>query len=391
MLGLLSERRGSTLYLLVWLLLGCVFAGMILSVGAAGGAVGSVVVNNAATAGRHWLNALLFALPVTMVYAFATGFSAFALCRAFPLAERSLSSLLGVLGLAALVLASLWVMLGHLWNELLLTLELAWAGLAFSANLSWLMFALGLLLYGLTLALHYLLIEYERAQLAAQRELESRIMATDAELRMLRTQVDPHFLFNSLNSISALTSINPQKAREMTQQLADFFRLSLGLEAHKKVSLQDEMRLTTHFLAIEKIRFDARLQVQTHIAADAAPGLLPPMIIQPLVENAVKHGIGQLTQGGTIHIHAVRAGSLLRIRIENDIDADLPANAPGAGRKGGIGLANVRQRLFASYAHEAAIHWQRNANTFCVELTLPFETPLPPGPDGEPHATHHRR
>jgi two-component sensor histidine kinase len=378
MSGLLSDRRGTTLYLLVWLLLGCVFAGMILSVGA--GSTGATLAahpGNPALA-RYWLNALLLALPVTMVYAFATGFSAFALCRAFPLAERSLSSLLGVFGLAALVLASLWVMLGHLWNEILLTLELPWAGLAFSANLSWLMFALGLLLYGLTVALHYLLIEYERAQLAAQRELESKIMATDAELRMLRTQVDPHFLFNSLNSISALTSIDAQKAREMTQQLADFFRLSLGLEAHKKVSLQDEMRLTMHFLAIEKVRFDARLQVQMHIADDAAPGLLPPMIIQPLVENAVKHGIGQLTQGGTIHIHAARAGSLLRIRVENDIDADLPADGSGGVRsgagRGGIGLANVRQRLFASYAHEASIHWQRSNTTFCVELTLPFET-----------------
>ena len=373
--GMLFDRRGASLYLLVWLLLGCVFAGMIVSGSASGhfsfspdapphGAA------HAAGGGGRWINALLFAIPVTMVYAFATGFSAFALCRAFPLAKRSLLSVVGMLTLAAALLALLWMSLGQLWNELVLTLEYDWAGIIFSRNLAWLMFGLGVLLYGLTVAVHYLLIEYERAQLAAQRELESKMMATDAELRMLRTQIDPHFLFNSLNSISALTSIDPAQARKMTQQLADFFRLSLGLEAHKKVTLDDEMRLTMHFLAVEQVRFGERLQVESDIAPDAANCLLPPMIIQPLVENAVKHGIGQLTDGGVIRIHAERAGSLLRIRVENDVDADLVADT---GRSG-IGLANVRQRLASTYAHEAGIHWQHGEQTFSVELYLPAQT-----------------
>ena len=367
MAGLLPDRRGMALYLLVWLLLACIFAGMIVG----GGAHGGLAADGASrTVSRvRWPNALLFALPVTMVYAIATGFSAFALCRAFPLVERSLGSVAGVFALAALLLAGFWLTLGHIWNEILLAMDFPWAGISFSSNLSWLMFALGVLLYGLSAAVHYLLIEYERAQLAAQRELQSRMLAQDAELRMLRTQIDPHFLFNSLNSISALTSINPQKARDMTQQLADFFRHSLGLEAHKKVTLQDEMQLIMHFLAVEKVRFDERLQFTADIADAAAPCLLPPMLIQPLVENAIKHGIGHLMEGGKIRIHAVRAGSLLRIRVENDIDPDMPASTGN-----GIGLANVRQRLASTYAHEAAIHWQRGADSFLVELSLPFET-----------------
>ncbi len=355
MQGAFSNRRGAALYLLVWLILGTVLGGVIVSAFGAG-----------------WSNALLFALPATLVYAFAAGFSSHALCRAFPLTERRPSTVVAVLSLAALMSALLWTLLCRAWNALWLVLGVDWAGIALSVSLTELIFGLGVLLYGLSVVLQYLRIEFERARSAERRVLESKVMAQEAELRMLRTQIDPHFLFNSLNSISALTSQNPAGAREMTVQLAEFFRHSLGLEAHKKVTLQAETVLTAHFLAVEKIRFGARLMVEQDIADDARRCLVPPMIIQPLVENAVKHGIGNLTEGGTIRIRARRDGSLLRISVDNDIDDDLPAP-----RSNGIGLANVRQRLAAAYGHEASINWTRQGRTFTVELTLPAETTEP--------------
>lgn len=232
-----------------------------------------------------------------------------------------------------------------------------------------LMCGLGVILYGLMALAYYLAIELERVRQSERRELEARVMAQDAELRMLRTQIDPHFLFNSLNSISALTSINPAGARAMTLRLADFFRHSLGLEAHRKVTLDAEVALARHFLAIEQVRFGERLALALQVSPEAGACLLPPMILQPLVENAVKHGIGNLTEGGTVRIVAARAGSQLRLAVENDIDADLPA-APGSG----IGLANVRQRLAAAYDAEATVHWSRRDGLFRVELTLPAET-----------------
>jgi two-component system, LytTR family, sensor histidine kinase AlgZ len=155
----------------------------------------------------------------------------------------------------------------------------------------------------------------------------------------------------------------------MTLQLADFFRHSLGLEAHRKVTLEAEVTLALHFLAIEQVRFGERLVLEQQVAAEAGACLLPPMILQPLVENAVKHGIGNLTEGGQLSIVAARAGSLLRLTVENDVDPDQPAG-PGKG----IGLANVRQRLVVAYGAEAAIHWSRRGNRFRVELTLPAET-----------------
>jgi two-component system, LytTR family, sensor histidine kinase AlgZ len=347
MQGSFSTRRGVALYLLVWLLIGVVFAGLVISATGAG-----------------WINGLLFAIPVTLVYGCAAGFSSYYLCRAYPLADKSVVSILLVFGFSAMISALLWTGFCMVWNSL-------WqeVGVPLTPPLKATVFGLGMVLYGLSAIAHYLAIEFQRARAAERRELESQLMAQEAELRMLRTQIDPHFLFNSLNSISALTSQNPAGAREMTLQLAEFFRHTLGLEAHRKVTLEAEARLLTHFLSIEKVRFGARLMVEVRLADDTRECLLPPMILQPLVENAVKHGIGHLPAGGTVRIDAERVGSILQVSIENDVDEDLPLTA---GK--GIGLANVRQRLAALYGHQASVSWTREQQTFRVALTLPAET-----------------
>ena len=342
-----STRRGAALYLLVWLLFGVVFAALVTSATGAG-----------------WLNGLLFAIPVTLVYGCAAGFSSYYLCRAYPLTEKGAASILLVFTLTATISALLWTGFCIAWNSL-------WqeVGVPLSTPLKATVFGLGMVLYGLSAVAHYLAIEFQRARAAERLQLESQLMAQEAELRMLRTQIDPHFLFNSLNSISALTTQNPTGARDMTLQLAEFFRHTLGLEAHRKVTLDAEARLLMHFLAIEKVRFGARLGVEQDIADDARACLLPPMILQPLVENAVKHGIGQLPNGGFVRIKAWRAGSILNLEVENDVDEDLPL-LPGTG----IGLANVRQRLASLYGHQASVACSREQHTFRVALSLPAET-----------------
>jgi len=349
MQGPFSTRRSLVLYLLVWLMLGVLFAGLLIF-----------------ATGAAWANALLFAIPVTMVYAFATGFSSYYLCRAYPLTEKRIGAILLVFFFSALISGLVWGAFCVLWNAMLEALE---EGIVIDPALKAMIFGLGLMLYGLSAAANYLAIEFQRVRSLERRELELKLMAQEAELRMLRTQIDPHFLFNSLNSISALTSMNPAGARDMTLRLADFFRHSLGLEAHRKVTLEDEATLVTHFLAIEKVRFGARLEVEQHISDEAKHCLLPPMILQPLVENAVKHGIGGLPEGGTVRIDATRVGSILRISVQNDIDEDT-----GAASGKGIGLVNVRQRLATAYGHEASVNWTREATSFRVELALPAET-----------------
>ncbi|MBA5635817.1 histidine kinase [Duganella sp. LX20W] len=349
--GLFASRRGALVYLALWLTLGLMLGGVIALADAA-----------------PLPNALLFAVPLNLMYAFVAGFSAYYLCRAYPLGRAPLP-LLCVLAVAAAVAGLLWLGLAQLWNALCLLPAMSWAGIVIGPQLAALVAALGMLLYGLATAIHYLVIEFVRAQTAEQGALAARLAAQEAELRMLRTQIDPHFLFNSLNSISALSTQDPPAARSMTLELASFFRHSLGMDAQRKVALERELALVRHFLAIERQRFGARLAVREDIAPDAACCLVPPMIVQPLVENAVKHGIGQLPEGGVIMLTARRAGSLLRIRVENDVDASLPA-----ARGNGVGLANVRQRLAGLYGHEASIHWSRRDDRFGVELSMPAET-----------------
>ena len=352
MQGPFSTRRGAAIYLLLWFFLSLVLAGVVVS-----------------ASGAAWTNSVLLVVPVTLVYAFAAGFSAYYVCRAYPLTEKSPVAIAVVFLVAAMISGGLWNAVGLAWNALLLSTGAEWAGLDVTRSMKVAMFALGILLYCLCAAAHYLAIEFERTKLAERRVLESKLAAQEAELRMLRTQIDPHFLFNSLNSISALTSQNPVGAREMTLQLADFFRQSLGMEAHKTVTLEAELTLIRHFLAIEKIRFGERLRSEQQIDDAACACLLPPMILQPLVENAIKHGIGNLTEGGTVRVTAARAGSILRIGVENDVDDDMPA-----AKGNGIGLLNVRHRLGAMYGHQASINWARQGNLFRVEISLPATT-----------------
>jgi two-component system sensor histidine kinase AlgZ len=344
--GIFSSWRAARLYLLAWLMLGLLLAAML----AAGGA--------------DWRASLLFAVPLALVYAYAAGYSAYYVCRAYPLGQAPPAASAAGIGLSAACVAALWCGMGVVWNSLLGALSLA--------PLLAPMFGLGVILYGLAVAVHYLLLESERVRRLETQELETRLMARDAELRMLRAQVDPHFLFNSLNSISALTTLDPAGARAMTLRLAEFFRHSLGLKTDRKVTLDAELELVRHFLAIEQVRFGERLCVAIDAGADALPCLLPPMLLQPLAENAVKHGIGRMLAPGLVRIEAARAGSLLRIRIENDVDPDGDAAADVKGA--GIGVDNVRKRLAAAYGHEAGARWVEEDGRFCVELVLPAET-----------------
>ena len=352
MSGTLSKRRGAVAVVVVCLALGLALA---------------FVLARVAHAPR--LNAVLLVVPATLVYAIGSGFSAFYLCRAYPLHAGHPLAIAGVMGVAALFAGLLWATLLQFLNSVSLLLELRWLGVNLTQSLLALFFGLGLLLYCLAVAVHYLLLEFVRARMAEQRGLEAQLMAQEAQLRMLRTQIDPHFLFNSLNSISALTSINAAGARQMTVQLASFFRQSLSLEAHKHITLEQELVLIRHFLAIEQVRFGERLQVSESIDTAALACLLPPMLIQPLVENAVKRGSCGLTEGGLLESEVRRAGSLLQIAVRNAVDAD-----QGPARDKGMGLENVRQRLASAYGHEAGVHWARRGAMFEVTLSMPAQT-----------------
>jgi len=188
-------------------------------------------------------------------------------------------------------------------------------------------------------------------------------------LQMLRTQVNPHFLFNSLNSISALTTIDAAAARQMTIALAQFFRQTLAQASMEKITLARELALCESFLTVEKIRFGKKLEAVIDADQQALRGLIPPMILQPLLENAIKHGIHGITEGGVITVTIMLRDAWLHIVVENPMEPGTPT-APGNG----IGLQNIQRRCTNLYDERARIAWRRSDdNRFVVEMTIPFE------------------
>ncbi len=231
-----------------------------------------------------------------------------------------------------------------------------------------LLFGMGVLLYLLSAGMHYALASAEESKEALNREMQALVAARDAELKALKAQINPHFLFNSLNSISALAGLDAARAREMCVMLSDFLRSSLRLGEQELVPLRDELALAQNYLGVEQVRFGGRLRVAQEIAPDCAASLVPPLLLQPLVENAVKHGIASMVDGGEIRLRAWRIENALHIRVENPFD-------PGGStaRKNGLGLQIVKRRLLARYGDRADMAATGSEHHYQVEILLPYE------------------
>jgi hypothetical protein len=326
-------------------------------------------------AGRGGLGpgeAIIFATVLCAVYAFIC-LSAWYSCRATPIESSTFLRLLSTHLLAAMLLSLFWVLLAR-GIAIALSVVPKFHGLHERVwQLAALLWTIGILLYLLSVGLHYVLLAVESSRQAEKRESAARVLARDAELRALKAQINPHFLFNSLHSISALTSLDAARAREMCISLSDFLRMTLGLGEKAGVPLSEEMTLLHKFLVVEKIRFGARLEMQEQVAPETLDCIVPPLLLQPLIENAVNHGISGLPEGGCIRLNiAQQPENTVHIEVENTFDPDAPAR-----RKNGMGLKIVQQRLEARYGKNAAFAVTRDSNRFRVTMDFPVErTPL---------------
>jgi LytS/YehU family sensor histidine kinase len=268
--------------------------------------------------------------------------------------------------LAAFVGAALWLALSEAWLATLESMpELAPITTRFRAQTPFL-FVVSLMLYLLVLSVHYIVLAFEAFRTAERQQLELQVLTRDAELRALRAQVDPHFLYNSLNSISALTGSDAAAARRMCLLLAEFLRTTLRVSAQQRISLAEELSLADQYLNIEQVRFGARLQVERSIDESAMDCQVPPLMLQPLLENAVGHGIAGLLDGGTIHLTIVRRVDRLSITVENPRDPDAPPR-----KRGGVGLENVRKRLALVFVGAARLDAAASPTGFRVAIDLP--------------------
>jgi LytS/YehU family sensor histidine kinase len=348
---LLTPINRFGLYLLAWVPL----AGILIYLMAVPGKLG-------------WLDAAVLIIPLCLVYQFVC-LSAWYSCKAAPIQKSTGQRLWLTHVIAAAILSLLWVLLARL-LAYGLSQMLAFQGLdlRLASQLS-VLFGAGFLLYLLSVASHYVILAIEDSNKAEARLKETSLLARDAELKALKAQVNPHFLFNSLNSISALTSVDPAKAREMCILLAEFLRMTLGLGEKASVPLSEELSLLHRYLAIEKVRFGARLQMEEDIQEGTMSVQLPPLLLQPLVENAVTHGIANLPNGGRVRLSGQSRDARISLAIENTFD---PESTPM--QKSGLGLKNVRDRLEARYGKEASMRVSAENGNFRVELSFPADT-----------------
>ncbi len=347
---ILGDRRRLALYLLAWIPL-----------------AGLVAYLFEASAGFRWAEAIALVAPLCLIYAFVC-LSAWYTCRGNPLERSSIISLILAHGIAAVIASGFWVLAARAVAAVLSRVDGFAAIEPKVAKSAALVFGLGVLFYLLAVGLFYVLIAIEASRQAEQRMLEARVLARDAELRALKAQVNPHFIFNSLHSISALTSSDAAKAREMCILLGDFLRRTLGLGEKDLIPLEEELALVRSFLSVEKVRFGARLDMQEQVDAKSLDCFVPPLLLQPLVENAVVHGISNLVDGGWVRLIIQTEGESLLIVVENQWDSEAPKK-----RRNGLGLENVRRRLATAFGGRATMDVTSDGDAFRVMLSLPAE------------------
>jgi two-component system LytT family sensor kinase len=199
------------------------------------------------------------------------------------------------------------------------------------------------------------------------RKTDAEKLAREAELYKLRQQLQPHFLFNSLNSISALITIQPAQARKMIQQLSDFLRGTLKKEENQWISLEDELQHLQLYLDIEKVRFGHRLNTSIKCAGADTKLSLPSMLLQPLVENAIKFGLYDTTEPVTITIEAASENNYLIITIQNPFDPETSSPKQGTG----FGLSSVQRRLYLLFVRNDLLNTSYTDNQFTTVIKIP--------------------
>ncbi len=226
----------------------------------------------------------------------------------------------------------------------------------------------GILIYSMIMLIYYLFMSASQLAEKAARQAQLEARVHEGELKMLRSQINPHFLFNSLNSINSLTLTDPAAASEMIVKLSEFMRYSLSSRSDQQVTLGEELESLKLYLQIEKVRFGNRLVTEEEIDPACLTALMPGMLLQPLYENAVKHGVYESSGEVIIRTIAAAEEEMVMITITNTLDREAVVTARGAG----VGLRNVRSRLELFFGEEASLSVHPGEESFTVTMRFPL-------------------
>jgi two-component system, LytTR family, sensor kinase len=236
----------------------------------------------------------------------------------------------------------------------------------FYSTLAW-RILIGLLFYSLFVSFYYMIIYYTGFHEREIKEAELKSLVTEAELKSLKFQINPHFIFNSLNSMSALTEIDPARAKQMIIKLADFLRFILRTNELEKNKLSEELKNIRLYLDIEQIRFEDKFEYIEETDANCSSVEIPSMILQPLFENAIKHAVYETLDKVTLKLSCKIQNGFMRIVVENNFDE------MGLAKKGaGVGLKNIKERLKLIYHRDNLLEVKKEKGIFIVTLYIPI-------------------
>ena len=316
--------------------------------------VGVLLVNRGHGAAAIPLS-LLFDLPMA-----AIGASSRFMCRALPLRRHRLQVVLSATLGAAITLSGLWTLAFLLFRRLAGDITPQWRETAL------LLFLLGVAAFVFSLFYHYLALTAEHLREAEQKAAQALVLSRDAQLRAMRTQMNPHFLFNSLNSVTALVGSDPAAARDMIVRLASFFRATVAAGKRERIPLSGEMELIRNYLEIEKVRFGGRLEVRVDLEDRILAMAWPPLLLLPLVENAIKYGLSSTPDPVGLELTGTLEADRLVFCVVNRFD---PAGRPRGGT--GTGLLATRERIRLFFGEQAKL----TVASFAPEAVAPQDTP----------------
>jgi sensor histidine kinase YesM len=329
--------------------------------------VAGIILLQSRISGQNLAEAAVLVGPPMGVWLFM-GLSIWYLCKTISFERYSPVQVFIRHLLSGGLMISVWLLAGVLYSEIMDSLR----GLpiwreSFDQALP-LLTAIGLLIYLAFCLTYYMILALEKSRIAEQRALENSLSASRAELASLKASVHPHFLFNSLTSLSALTRKSPVEAQKMCLQLADFLRYSLSYGKQEWVQVKDELEHVENYLGIEKIRFGDKLNADFSVGPEALDEKLPPFSLLPLMENAVKHGFQSTQEAGILRMEIRKTPHDLVIVVENPVERSSRAR-PGEG----FGLLGLEKRLTSAYKEGASLTISRNYGTFQVKLVLPLQ------------------
>ena len=265
---------------------------------------------------------------------------------------------------AAVITSGIWIAVGYYLMRNILINDKVYQPFLLN-SLVW-RFLIGILFYIVIVAVDYVIIYYNNFQEKQIKEVELNALVKEAELKSLKYQINPHFIFNSLNSISSLTISDPHKAQEMTIKLSAFLRSTLSKNEKQKSKLSEEISNAKLYLDIEKVRFDEKFEFVEEVEKECKDKEVPSMILQPLFENAIKHGVYESLEKVTIKMKCHSEKEYFKITVENTFD---PEAVPRKGE--GIGIKNIQNRLKLIYNHDNLVTTEKLNNLFRVNIFIP--------------------